>query len=161
MEVERKWLFDTEIAPKDVEKIGEYFYNQAYLSTKPEFRIRSKRNIYEEEITYVLCIKSKGTLERIEVEKELTKEEFNQLMIVRNLKEEDFIHKHVYVYDVEGYQLTLGNADIGRSTEFIYGEIEFKSVQEANNFIAPKWFGKEVTDDINYKMANYWENTRE
>lgn len=98
MEIERKWLFDTEIAPKDVKKIGEYFYNQAYLSVKPEFRIRSKRNVNEDKITYVLCIKSKGTLERIEVEKELTKEEFNQLIIVGNLKKEDlYINMFMYM----------------------------------------------------------------
>lgn len=56
--------------------------------------------------------------------------------------------------------MTLGKADIGRSTEFIYGEIEFNSVEEANDFSVPKWFEKEVTDDMNYKMANYWQITR-
>lgn len=161
MEIERKWLFDTVEAPKNIKKIGEYFYKQAYLSIDPEFRIRSKKNINEEIMTYVLCIKSKGTLERIEVEKELTKKEFEELMIVGNLKEEDFIHKHVFAYDIDGRKLTLGNADIGRSTEFIYGEIEFESKKEAEDFIVPKWFGKEVTEDKKYKMANYWMATRE
>ena len=161
MEIERKWLFNSTKAPENIKVLGEYFYSQAYLSVNPEFRIRSRRNAGEEITTYVLCIKSKGTLERIEVQKKLTEEEFKQLMIVGNLKEEDFIHKHVFTYDVEGKRLTLGNADIGRDTEFIYGEIEFKSKEEAENFKAPDWFGKEVTEDLNYKMANYWQKTRE
>lgn len=160
MEIERKWLFDTVEAPENIKKIGEYFYKQAYLSINPEFRIRSKKNVNGEIETYVLCIKSKGTLERIEVEKELTKEEFEELMIVGNLKEEDFINKHVFVYDIDGRKLTVGNADIGKSTEFIYGEIEFESQEEAEGFIAPKWFGKEVTEDKKYKIANYWMATR-
>lgn len=160
MEIERKWLFDSEKAPEEVKKLGEYYYAQAYLSVEPEFRIRSKRNVGEKETTYVLCIKSKGTLERVEVQKKLTEEEFKSLMIVGNLKEEDFIHKHIYVYDIEGKKLTLGRADVGRSTEFIYGEIEFESVEEAKEFEAPSWFGKEVTEDLSYKMANFWKRTR-
>lgn len=160
-EVERKWLFDSANAPSNIKVLGEYLYNQAYISIIPEIRIRSKQRVGEGSISYKLCIKSKGTIERIEVEKELTKREFEQLMIVGNIKEEDFIKKHSYDYDVNGYKLSLGMVDKNRKTEFIYGEIEFNSsVQEALAFEAPKWFGQEVTYVKKYKMANYWEETR-
>ncbi|MGL4664797.1 MAG: CYTH domain-containing protein, partial [Clostridium butyricum] len=139
---------------------GEYFYKQAYISINPEVRIRSRRKADEDNFTYALCIKSKGTLERIEVQKELTEKEFNELMVVGNIKEEDFIEKHFYKYSVNNHELTLGVTDIGRSTEFFYGEIEFNSSEDAISFTPPKWFGQEVTDDPQYKMSNFWQKTR-
>lgn len=160
MEIERKWLFDSEKAPEDIEIMGEYFYKQAYLSVDPEVRIRSRLKAGDKERTYALCIKSKGELERIEVQKELTEKEFKELMIVGKIRDDEFISKHFYRYKIGKYELTLGRTDEGRSTEFCYGEIEFESRQEAERFKAPEWFGKEVTEDMNFKMCNYWENTR-
>lgn len=160
MEIERKWLFNSEKAPQDIEIMGEYFYGQAYLSIDPEVRIRRRLKAGEKEETYALCIKSKGNLERIEVQKDLTEKEFSELMIVGKLEEEDFIKKHFYRYKVGEYQLTLGRVDSGRSTEFCYGEIEFSSKDEAENFKAPDWFGREVTNDKNFKMCSYWQRTR-
>ncbi len=160
-EVERKWLFDSVKAPYGINVLDEYLYGQAYISTNPEVRIRWKQKADGGRIFYKLCIKGKGTIERIEVEKELNKREFEQLMMVGNIKEEDFIKKHIYVYNINGYTLTIAATDIGRDTEFIYGEIEFNSsVQEAIAFEAPRWFGQEVTYRKDYKMANYWERTR-
>ena len=160
MEIERKWLFKSIAAPKGTKILGEYFYKQAYISINPEVRIRSRRKADEDNFTYALCIKSKGTLERIEVQKELTEKEFYELMVVGNIKEEDFIEKHFYKYSVNNHELTLGVTDIGRSTEFFYGEIEFNSSEDAVLFTPPKWFGEEVTHDPQYKMSNFWEKTR-
>ena len=49
---------------------------------------------------------------------------------------------------------------MGKCTEFFYGEIEFNSVEEADAFTAPDWFGEEVTSDPQYRMSNFWERTR-
>ena len=160
MEIERKWLFKSMAAPENIEILGEYFYKQAYISTNPEVRIRCKRIAGEDNFTYALCIKSKGTIERIEVQKELTEKEFRELMIVGNIKENDFISKHFYRYVVNRHELTLGAADIGKPTEFFYGEIEFNSVEEANAFTPPEWFGEEFTNNPDYRMVNFWERTR-
>jgi CYTH domain-containing protein len=160
MDIERKWLFDgSVIIPYDVPYIKRGKYNQAYLSIYPEVRIWNQED--GGKISYKLCIKGKGTIERIEIERDLTKEEFEQLMDVGGLKEEDFIKKIIYVYDVNGHILVINFTDIDReNTGFIYGEIEFLSVEKANAFIPPSWFGKEVTNDPDYKMANYWQRTR-
>ena len=161
MEIERKWLFKSIAAPENITILGEYFYKQAYISTNPEVRIRCRRVAGEDNFTYALCIKSKGTLERIEVQKELTEKEFHELMAIGNLKEDDFIVKHFYRYVVNRHELTLGAADIGRDTEFFYGEIEFNSIEEANEFTPPEWFGEEVTGNPDYRMVNFWKRTRE
>ena len=160
MEIERKWLFKSIAAPEDTTVLGEYFYKQAYISTDPEVRIRCRRVAGEDTFTYALCIKSKGTIERVEVQKELTEKEFHELMIIGNLQEEDFISKHFYRYVVNRHELTLGVADIGKPSEFFYGEIEFSSMEDAKTFEAPDWFGEEVTDNPDYKMVNFWKRTR-
>ena len=51
--------------------------------------------------------------------------------------------------------------DEGTDHSFIYGEIEFKSEEDAKKFEAPVWFGKEVTYDEYYKMRNYWKRCRD
>ena len=33
-------------------------------------------------------------------------------------------------------------------------EVEFKSLEDANSFVAPTWFGKEITEDVRYKNDN-------
>lgn len=158
MERERKWLFNE--FPQDQTYIEESIYKQAYLNVEPEFRIRSKQPISSILTTYKLCIKGKGTLERIEVEKDLTKSEFNELMIVGNISNSNFIYKYTRVYLIDNQKLYISSVDKDRDSKFMYGEIEFNTIEEANKFIAPDWFGKEVTDDQYYYMANYWNRTR-
>ena len=162
IEIERKWLFDMESIPKTIPCIGEYLYEQAYLSTNPEVRIRKKQDLFNKSkvTTYVLCLKSKGSLSRIEVQKSVTKDEFEQLMEIGKLSSHDFIKKQPKRFVVDGHILTVGISDLDRPTKFCYGEIEFESELEANNFVPPDWFGKEVTDDQSYKMVNYWVRTR-
>lgn len=159
MEIERKWLFSSPNAPEGVKLLRHEKYGQAYLSIEPEVRIRW-RLILDEDPTYRLCIKGKGTIIRHEVEKDLLRKEFEQLMEVGHLEFNDFIIKNTNFYDINGRILALGVTDIGRESAFMYGEIEFPTIEEANAFVAPDWFGKEVTNDPSYKMANYWARTR-
>ena len=160
MEIERKWLFDMSkvpicLATRTVE------YTQAYISIEPEVRIRSKKIVGgKENTTYMLCIKGNGTVSRIEVQKHLTKEEYDELMQVGNINPNDVIKKYYYVIDVDGYELTVGTVDVGTKDSFSYGEIEFNSEEEANVFVAPYWFGEDVTNKPEYKMKNYWKRTR-
>lgn len=164
MEIERKWLFDMEKVPIELSKtITTYF--QGYISVEPEVRIRRKhvrRSLLtiDNEPTYALCIKGNGTLSRIEIQRDITKEEFNQLLEVGNMKTEDLIHKVYYTIPIDKYKLTVGTVDCNLDSTFSYGEIEFESEEEALAFNPPDWFGKEVTDDPAYKMKNYWKRTR-
>lgn len=160
-EIERKWLFPSLNDAVQNCRISEYYtYMQGYLSTEPEVRISCKQPAHSDENICKLTIKSVGNLDRIEVEKVLTSLEFLELLEVGNLTLDDLIHKDFIQVCCEGYDLTIGQVDKGLSTSFFYGEIEFPSVEDANEFKAPKWFGKEVTNDRNYKMVEYWKRTR-
>lgn len=167
MEIERKWLFDENKIPKGKSSTIT-LYKQSYLSVEPEVRIRAKQvlankdcpehdNICCKPETYMLCIKGNGGISRIEVQKELTEKEFNELMQVGNLTDERFVHKAYYTIPIGKYLLTVGAVDKGLPSEFCYGEIEFEDEESAKNFKAPDWFGKEVTNDSSYKMKNYWK----
>ena len=164
MEIERKWLFNINEVPIELSSTITY-YTQGYLSRNPEVRVRSKAvenlitNLTTDK-TYRLCIKGEGTLTRHEIQKDLTKEEYEDLLEVGNLKSEDLIQKRYYTILVEKYMLTVGIVDEGSINEFCYGEIEFDCEEEAKNFNPPTWFGKDVTNDKSYKMKNYWKRTR-
>jgi CYTH domain-containing protein len=159
MEIERRWLFNNVIIPGDIPLIKKGRYGQAYLNFNPELRIRWKRD-EDNRITYKLCIKSKGLLERIEVEKDLTEEEFVLLLTVGGIDANDIILKNISIYKLQEYELTVADTDICRDTRFSYAEIEFPSIHEANTFIPPNWFGTEITYEQGRNMADYWMQTR-
>lgn len=165
MEIERKWLFDMKKVPVELSKTVTY-YTQSYLSVNPEVRIRSRqvKHLKTSELsdmTYKLCIKGEGTLVRHEIEKKLTKSEYEELLDVGHIDKEEVITKTYYKIPIDGgYKLTVGTVDEGKPDQFSYGEIEFETVEEAKEFKAPAWFGEEVTEDKSFKMKNYWKRTR-
>jgi adenylate cyclase len=166
-EIERKWLFAEEQF-KDIQKNftgNRWVYEQSYLSINPEIRIRRKQKVDQflvakEPATYKLCIKSKGTLIRKEIEKNLTEQEYSDL---RNdvALDQPLVLKHFIELPIsqnnQTYYLVVGIVDEGEETSFCYGEIEFKNPEEANAFQAQEFFGLEVTNDLSYKMANYYQ----
>lgn len=157
-EIERKWLFDSINVPEGVDKICDVIYRQAYISTEPEMRLCSEES--ETVNTYSLTFKDDGLIKRRKIKKYLTKGEFRDIMSICNIKEEDMIQKPTSIYSVDGYTMILCSVDKGTKDGFIYGEIEFESEEDANNFEAPSWFGKEVTYDNYYKMRNYWKRVK-
>lgn len=159
MEIERKWLFSPSISRGAA--IAKFFSYQGYISIDPEIRIRKAQRFLDSSAKYELCIKGKGHLSRPEIEKDLTEEEFFELANIGNFKEDDLISKECFIYKIKSHELIIAIVDTGRKDSFVYGEIEFVTEEEANNFITPGWFGEEVTYDENYKMANYWKRTRE
>lgn len=152
MEIERKWLME---GFPTMPSVAQFLITQGYININPEVRIRAKVNVKKSDINHKLCIKSDGDLTRIEVEKNLNLEEYKQLKSMINKK---MIYKDYRVYDFDGYKLEVSCVDFGI---FYYAEIEFESEEEANSFIAPSWFGKEITYDKLYKMKNYFNNKGE
>ena len=154
MEIERKFLFDK--IPKELFIIKTYYVEQGYLSIEPEVRIRKKQP--DSEALYIICIKSNGELVREEVEINIQQGQYDTL---RNIIGKEFITKEFYEFKLyDGNILEFSIVDKGMATEFMYGEVEFSSVEDANNFKVPEFFGQEVTYDKDYKMKNYWKKTR-
>ena len=165
MEIERQWLFDIDKMPerfcfchKDME--------QSYLSLEPEVRLRKETSkliselVLKSDPTYWITIKGNGDLSREEINKEITKEEYEALKRIGNITEDKVIRKIHWNFYIDQYKLELNIVDKGTENEFCYGEIEFGSEEEALAFEPLDWFGEEVTYDNSYKMKNYWKRTR-
>jgi adenylate cyclase len=96
----------------------------------------------------VLTVKSGGGRARVEEEIEIEPECFERLW---PLTERRRIEKARYEIPGDG-GLTI-ELDVygGALTGLVIAEVEFASEDDADAFVAPAWFGPEVTDDERYK----------
>lgn len=137
MEIERKFLI------KKLPDLSKYPYveiEQGYLCAHPVVRIRRKND------KYILTYKGSGLLAHEEIEAELSKEGYDHLV---TKVDGNLITKRRYLIPLSPYTIEL-DVFSGHMDGLIMAEVEFPSVDEANNFTAPDWFGEEVTNDRRY-----------
>ncbi|MEM1485459.1 CYTH domain-containing protein [Oscillospiraceae bacterium PP1C4] len=155
MEIERKFLISS-FPNLHLQEIEKALVKQGYLSIDPEVRIRSKKT--SDSIEYVLCVKGDGTLSREEVECNISEDAFQRL---EQMLDKPLISKDYRKYKLPGgLFLECNRVDAGTPSEFMYAEVEFSSVEQANAFIPPSYLEKEVTEDNQCKMKNYWKNKK-
>ena len=139
MEIERKFLVTT--PPENYGSFPHHEIEQAYLCTEPVVRIR------KEDDNYYLTYKSKGLLAREEYNLPLTKEAYDHLAPKTDGL---LIQKTRYkIPFLEKYTIELDIFD-GELTPLTLAEVEFESVDEANAFVPPEWFGEDVTYSTEY-----------
>lgn len=141
IEIERKFL--VEYVP-NLENVKKHYIRQAYICTTPVLRIRQKDD------KYFFTFKGKGDIQRRELEEEITKEEFDNLL---KKIEGQVITKTRYIIPIHNNL----KAELDIYEDSLQGfknvEVEFESIEEAYSFIPPKWFGKDITKDIKYTNA--------
>lgn len=148
IEIERKWLMESF---PNLQEYREEVMEQGYISFTPAVRIRKVAYAGREE--YLLTIKGEGTLSRVEVETPLTKEQYTVLL---PMLKAPLATKKLRRYAIsDGLELECSLVDEGAPTSFYYAEIEFESEQQAKAFTPPSWFGREVTEEKGYTMAEY------
>ena len=141
MEIERKFLI------KKLPDLTKYDYvdiEQGYLSTDPVVRIRKKSD------KYILTYKGGGMMAREEIEAALSAEAYEHLA---SKIDGHLITKRRYLIPYGEYLIEL---DIfsGHMDGLIMAEVEFPTVEEANSFVIPDWFGDDVTYDSRYHNSN-------
>lgn len=155
-EIERKFKLDKKVFFENFNNINvvkKEIIEQSYINVNGnEIRVRKKEDL-DGTFQYFLTIKTNGNLKRNEVELEIHSSKYEEIInggfcIGETLKKfrykielEDSLVAEVDVY---------GKNLIGLMTV----EVEFKSLEEASKFVAPAWFGKEVTKDDRYKNKN-------
>ncbi|MDD2361444.1 MAG: CYTH domain-containing protein [Oscillospiraceae bacterium] len=150
MEIERKFLINS--FPDDLPLIEEAVVYQGYISVNPIVRIRSKTS--SKGTDYILCFKGKGTLVRQETEIEIDEHTFKEL---KKLLNAPMIRKDYRVFRLpDGYNLECSLVDKGEPTEFMFAEIEFETLEQAEAYNPPELLNREVTRDGSYGMATYW-----
>ena len=142
MEIERKYLIHT--LPDNYKTFPCRQLEQGYLCKEPVVRIRQDNDQYE--LTY----KSKGHLVREEINMPLTKESYEHL---RQKVDGRLITKKRYMIPYLEYMIELDVFE-GDLAPLIFAEVEFETEEEANHFVAPDWFGEDVTFEAKYKNSN-------
>ncbi len=143
MEIERKFL--TKHIPFDITVYPFKQISQVYISFSPTIRIRQSDD------AYILTVKGKGHLAREEFELTLTKEEYDRLF----LKTEGTpVVKKRYLVPVEGGLTAEVDIYEGELEGLMTTEVEFSSLEDAENFIAPAWFGRDVSEERAYKNTS-------
>ena len=139
IEIERKFLVKK--IPDNLDTYERIDMIQGYLNTAPVVRVRKEND------DYVLTYKGSGLLSHSEYNLPLNKESFEHL-----LKKCDgiIISKSRYKIPLENGLIAELDIFKGDLDSLKLVEVEFGSVEEANNFIPPEWFGEDVTTDGRY-----------
>lgn len=146
-EIERKFL--AKDMPSITEDNESYLIEQYYISTNPEIRLRMVQNLNSNQVNYYMTQKSDGTEVREEIETEVDKSFYinNQEKMIGHV-----IRKTRTRIPLENK--LIAELDVYHGIDLRVVEVEFKDESEANAFILPQWFGKEVTNDKRYKNKN-------
>lgn len=143
LEIERKFLVAK--LPNNLHQYEKLFIRQGYISTDPTMRLRQQND------RYFFTFKGSGNISKLEFEYELDEKQFNKLW---EKLESSIITKTRYLIPIESgltAELDIYEDDLDG---FINAEVEFSSMDEAEEFIPPKWFGREISMDRRYSNAS-------
>lgn len=143
MEIEKKFL--VEVIPKQLEQYTKKEISQAYISTSPTIRIRKSNS------DCILTIKGKGSIAREEYELNISENQYNKLA---DKTETPFVIKTRYIIPI-GNNLKAELDEYHSQLDGLYTvEVEFSNISDAEKFIPPNWFGKDVSNDKRYKNTS-------
>ena len=143
MEIARKYLVNH--VPADYMEFPCHAIEQAYLCTSPVVRIR------REDDSYYLTYKGKGLMAREEYNLPLTEKAYAHLLKKADGK---ILSKRRYLIPIPETSLTI-ELDIfsGDYEGLVLAEVEFQTEEDANSFIPPSWFTRDVTFSGEYQNS--------
>lgn len=142
MEIERKFLIKE--LPGDLETYKFHIIEQAYLTTTPTIRVR------REDDSYYMTYKGSGLMVHEEYNLPLTKESYETL---KSKSDGNIIRKKRHLIPCREYTIELDVFDKPFSP-LVLAEVEFPTKEEADTFVPPIWFDRDVTDDKRYYNSN-------
>lgn len=141
MEIERKFLIQSQRLPENLQDFPFHQIEQGYLCTEPVVRIRRQDD------EYYLTYKSKGLLSREEYNLPLTKEAYLHL---KPKADGLVISKTRYLIpEKDGLTIEL-DVFHNEYKGLLLAEVEFPSEEAANAYVPPEWFGEDVTLSSKY-----------
>ena len=139
MEIERKYLVRR--LPDDLSNYEAKKIAQGYLCTDPVVRIRRSND------NYYMTYKGDGLMVREEYNLPLTREAYEHLLPkIDGL----LIAKTRYLIPLTDRLTAELDVFEGVLSALTLVEVEFDSVEEANAFVPPEWFGEDVTESGKY-----------
>lgn len=146
LEIERKFLIKK--SPDNLSEYTCHMMTQGYLNTSPVVRVR------KEDSSYYLTYKGSGLLAREEYNLALDEAAFYHLLekadgnVISKKR-----YKIPYSFENKTYTIELDIFD-APFAPLIIAEVEFENEEDANSFIPPNWFDKDVTFDSQYHNSN-------
>jgi len=150
-EIERNWAIGEVDAEVIFHEATSVAIKQAYLAVSDdgEVRIRVMAGSKEGKVhgtNYTMTVKHGSGMVRREVELPIDELKFNELW---EHCEHDIAKVRFYIdYGDHVVELDIYSGVI---PGLKVAEVEFDSVEDAKAFVPPEWFGKEVTDDPQYR----------
>nr|WP_321456063.1 CYTH domain-containing protein [uncultured Cohaesibacter sp.] len=145
-EIERKFLIE---ALPELKGLKSSDVAQGYLTTaKDSVEIRLRKKAKSGNTAFFMTLKSDGALERMEIEVPVSEEQFDSFWpatVGRRVEKTRYVGA---LSDELKFELDVFHGDLDGLTLV---EVEFPSLEAADHFNAPAWFGKDVTADRAYK----------
>lgn len=157
IEIEKKFMLN-EIPNALIEEgvlnvLSKVIIEQSYLAIDEEQEVRVRKIEPcqpEGKKTYTHTIKTGNGLQRKEVEVEITSSIYEQLLAksrIIPLKKERIRAKwNDLVVEIDRYD----------QVDLIVVEVEFQSLDEAEQFTPPSWFGEEIPPGAEYSNKKIW-----
>lgn len=139
MEIEKKFI--PKNLPENLENFKHHKIEQAYLNTTPVVRIRKQDD------DYFLTYKGSGMMAREEYNLYLNKESYDHLL---TKADGNVITKTRFLIPIHDNLTAELDIFEGKFAGMLLVEVEFASVEQANSFVPPEWFGDDVTNDRRY-----------
>ncbi len=143
MEIERKYLIRR--LPENLSQYQCKKIAQGYICTNPVVRIRKSDD------EYYLTYKGKGLMAREEYNLPLTQKGYEHMLPKIDGR---LIEKSRYLIPLDGKLTAELDIFEGDLAPLIIVEVEFDSLDAANSFIPPEWFGEDVTESRKYHNSN-------
>ena len=143
MEIERKFLVAQ--LPDNLDNYNCRYIEQGYLSTKHVVRVRRDND------DYYLTYKGSGMMAREEYNLPLTKDSYEHL--IKKADGNIITKKRYEIPDGNGYTIELDIFE-GAFNGTVIAEVEFNTIEEADNYIMPEFFTEDVTNNPEYHNSN-------
>ncbi|NBD27073.1 CYTH domain-containing protein [Paenibacillus glycinis] len=156
LEIERKFLPaeypDRQIKEGLLKVVSEQRIQQTYLAIDEtqELRVRRITDASSGEVFYTQTFKAGNGLSREEIEYGITQGIYEQLTDGRGLVP---LTKDRVTAQWNGRKVEIDRYDQIRLTVL---EVEFDSVEEAEGFMPPDWFGRDISSERQYSNKRVW-----
>ena len=153
-EIERKYTI--KYLPDEINNILKITQKHIYRDPICSIRVRKSLDLSTNEAKYTHTIKAKGKdIEKfsiIELEKEITEKEFEELKPFKGSTTIEKYRIRVPLEDGLKAEIDIFEKNL---EGLIIAEVEFKDIEQAENFEMPSWFNKEVSHNefSNRKMS--------
>lgn len=140
LEIERTFVVGS--LPPEVRQWPSELIEQGYVVITDELEVRLRRR---QDRCFETVKTGRGTV-RQEIEIELSSEQLDALWPATEGRR---IRKRRHVATVDGRQLEVDVFE-GGLEGLVLAEVEFESSEDARAFTPPRWFDREVSDDLRY-----------